>query len=80
MKVWIEKPYIKYTCTEVHWKEPEWDEVKLRWIDKYSPSELMDGEARDIFCLDELPDTYKHELFEIDLSGKPKVVEVWVPA
>lgn len=80
MKIWIEKAWTDYDCTSLHWHEPEWDSKYETWESATHTSELFDDEAQKLFNLKRLPDTKKHELFEVDLSGKPKLVCVWVPA
>jgi hypothetical protein len=80
MKIWLEgcdpdDPYVS-----VFWQEPDWSKKYRQWEGPIWPNEIYVEDARRVFQLQVLPDVKKHELFELDLSGKPRVVCVWVPA
>ena len=80
MKLWIETERFDSGYVILHWTEPTWQVTPKGWTSKPCYNEMYDYDARRLFRLKRLPDPEKDELFEIDLSGKPKVVCVWVPA
>ena len=82
MKVWINAA--GRTCIQpiiaVHWTEPHWMEASPTpyWRSTKDYIWLDNDVAMRAFKLKKLPEG--DECWEIDLSVKPKVVCVWVPA
>ena len=79
MKVWINRASCTCAWCGLHWTEPSWyhKDGASYWKSTADYCWLDNDAIQRIFHLKEIPQ--KDECWEIDLSGKPKVVEVWVP-